>query len=106
MLCTRTCLRGALAFGLIAALTPGLWAQPLQQQQTVTPPGGTDAPRSTTEAQQSATARGARPREKVSPGIRPDAPPTLPAQGDLIWFTNQAAFEAFNAGQGKVITRI
>ena len=32
-------------------------AQPLQQQQTVTPPGGTDAPRSLVEARQLATAR-------------------------------------------------
>lgn len=39
MSCSQTCLKGAVVVGLIAALTPSLWAQPLQQQQTVTQPG-------------------------------------------------------------------
>ena len=60
---------------LLAALTPGLRAQPLQQQ-TVTPPAGTDAP------------------------------PTAPAQGGLLWFTNQVEFQAFNAGLGNVLKGI
>ncbi len=79
MLRIRTCLHGAVVVGLIAALTPalaGLWAQPLQQQEKVTPPAGTDAP------------------------------PTAPAQGGLIWFDNQAEFEAFNACAGNVLKGI
>ena len=106
MLSSRTCLKRAVVIGLIAALTPGLWAQPLQQQQTVTPPGGTDAPRSLTEAQQTATARRPMRGDKVSPGVRIGAPPSAPAQGGLIWFTDQAAFEMFNAGEGKVLKGI
>ncbi len=83
MLCTRTCLRGAVAFGLIAALTPFLAAQSLQQKHIVKSRSGTDAPRSLSEVQQTAT-----------------------AQGGLIWFTNQADFEAFNAGEGRVLRGI
>lgn len=109
MLRTCTCIKGAVVIGLIAALTPalaGLWAQPLQPQQTVTPPGGMDAPRALTEAQQTAPARGAIRGDKVSPGKRTDAPPTAPVQGGLIWFNNQADFEAFNQGEGKVLKGI
>ena len=87
---------------LLAALTPGLWAQPLQQQQTVTRPGGTEAPYSLTEAQQTGTARRAMLGDKVSPGRRTDAPPTAPAQGGLLWFCNQPGFEAYNEKKGKV----
>ena len=58
---------------LLAAITPGLTAQPLQEQEKVTPP------------------------------VRTDALPTATAQGGLIWFTNQVDFEAFNAGEGKVL---
>ncbi len=103
MLCSRTCIKGAVVIGLIAALTPGLWAQPRQEQQTVTPPAGTDAPRSLTEAQQTATARRAMLGNKVSPGKRTDAPPTARAQCGLIWFFDQAAFETFNQSEGKVL---
>ena len=106
---TRTCLNGAVVVGLIAALTPALavlWAQPLQPQQTLTPPGGTDAPRSLSEMQQTATARRAMLGDKVSPRKRMDAPPTAPAQGGLIWFDNQAEFEAFNACAGNVLKGI
>ncbi len=98
----RTCLKGAVVVGLIAALTPGLWAQSPQERQPVTPPGGTDAPHPLTEAQQTATARRAMRRNKVSRRIRRDAPPPAPSQADLIWFTNQAEFEAFNAALGHV----
>ena len=76
MLRNCICIKGAVVVGLIAALTPGLWAQPLQQQEKVTPPAGTDAP------------------------------PTAPAQGGLIWFDNQAEFEAFNACAGNVLKGI
>ena len=103
---SRTCSKGAVIIGLIAALTPGLWAQSVQEQQTVTPPGGTDAPRSLTEAQQTATARRAMLGDKISPGKRTDAPPPIPAQGGLIWFTNQAEFEAFVPSQGKFLKGI
>ena len=103
---SRTCLIGAVVIGLIAALTPGLWAQPLQQQQTVTPPGWTDAPRSLSEVQPTATPLRAMLGDKVFPGIRTDAPPALPAQGGLIWFNNQGEFEAFNQGEGKVLKGI
>ena len=61
---------------LLAALTPGLTAQPLQEQEKVTPPAGMDGP------------------------------PTGTAQGGLMWFTSQADFEAFNARQGKVLKGI
>ncbi|MEE9130742.1 MAG: hypothetical protein V3T84_12045 [Phycisphaerales bacterium] len=64
------------AVSLVAAITTDLSAQPLQPQQTVTPAGGTDAP------------------------------PTAPAQGGLIWFDNQAEFEAFNACAGNVLKGI
>ena len=50
-----------------------LWAQPLQEQEKVTSLVGTDAP------------------------------PTEEAQGGLMWFTNQAEFEAFVASQGAVL---
>ncbi|MEE8154840.1 MAG: hypothetical protein V3T53_07740 [Phycisphaerales bacterium] len=61
---------------LLAAITTGLTAQPLQEQQTVTPHVGTDAP------------------------------PTTPVQGGLIWFNDKAAFEAFMQDQGKVLKGI
>ena len=96
----RICLKGAVVIGLIAALSPGLWAQSLHQQQTVTPPVRTDVLRSPTEAQRTAVARGPALSDKVSPGIRAEAPPTQEAQGGLIWFTDQAEFEAFAASQG------
>ena len=67
---------GVLLVCLLAAITTGLGAQPLQQQEKVTPLVGTDAP------------------------------PTEEAQGELIWFTDQAEFEAFNAGEGKVLKGI
>ena len=67
---------GVLLVCLLAALTTGLRAQPLQEQETVTPPIGRDAP------------------------------PTETAQGGLMWFTNQADFEAFVARQGKVLKGI
>ncbi len=41
MLCSRNCLKNVVVFGLIAALTPGLWARPLPQEPTVTPPTAT-----------------------------------------------------------------
>ena len=61
---------------LLAALTTGLRAQPLQQQETLTPLVGTDAP------------------------------PTETAQGGLMWFTEQGEFEAFVASQGKALKGI
>ena len=79
MLPTYTYIKGAVVVGLIAALTPALavlWAQPLQQQQTLTPPGGMDTP------------------------------PPEQAQGGLTWFTSQADFEAFNVCEGKVFKGI
>ncbi|MEE9128817.1 MAG: hypothetical protein V3T84_02280 [Phycisphaerales bacterium] len=106
MSCRRNCVQGAVVIGLIAALTPVVAAQSLQQKHIVKSPGGTDAPRWLSEVQQTATARGAMFGDKVSPGRRTDAPPAAPAQGGLIWFTNQADFEAFNAGEGKVLKGI
>ncbi|MEE9128552.1 MAG: hypothetical protein V3T84_00930 [Phycisphaerales bacterium] len=85
--------------------TAGLWAQPLQQQ-TVTPLGETDAPRSLSEVQPTATPLRAMLGDNISTRIRTVAPPAAPAQGGLMWFTDQAAFEAFNAGQGDVIKGI
>ena len=76
MLRTYTCIKGAVVLGLLAALTPALavlWAQPLQQQQTLTPPSGTDAP------------------------------PTEEAQGGLMWFTSENDFQVFNSGKGNVL---
>ena len=79
MLHTYTCIKSVVVVGLIAALTPALavlWAQPVQQQQTLTPPGGMEA-----------------------------LPPAA-AQGGLVWFTSQGGFEAFNQLQGKVLKGI
>lgn len=73
MLRTCTCIKGAVVVGLIAALTPGLWAQSPQEQQTVTPPRGTDAPT------------------------------TAQAQGGVQFFGNQAQFEAAVKAAGKVL---
>ena len=67
---------GVLLVCLLAAITTGLGAQPLQQQEKVTPLVGTDAP------------------------------PTEEAQGELIWFTDQAEFETFVASQGAVLKGI
>ncbi len=118
--CSRTCLKGAVVVGLIAALTPGLWTQTLAQQRT-TPEGQTIAPGVPAEAQQTATARGTTLGARFSPRIRTDTLPTAPAQGGRMRFTNQAAFsnqggctifdnkaefEAFNAGEGKVLKGI
>ena len=89
MLRTCTCIKGAVVVGLIATLTPalaGLWAQPLQSQQAVTPPGGTDAPGSLTEAQKTGTARRAMRGDKDSPGLRTNAPPALPNFDPSLFF--------------------
>ena len=67
---------GVLLVCLLAAITTGLTAEPLQQQEKVTPLVGTDAP------------------------------PTEEAQGELIWFTDQAEFETFVASQGAVLKGI
>ncbi len=101
----RTCLQGAVVIGLIAALTPGLWVQTIAQQRT-TPEGQTIAPGVPAAAQQTATAQGTTLGARFSPRIRTDTPPTAPAQGGLIWFTNQADFEVFVTSQGKVIKGI
>ena len=76
MLRIPNCLKEAMVISLIAALTPGLWAQP---------PGGADALRSLSELQPTETARQAMRGDRVSPGKRTDAPPTAPAQGSCPW---------------------
>ncbi|MCH8316587.1 MAG: hypothetical protein IIA64_11490, partial [Planctomycetes bacterium] len=105
MSCSQNCFKGAVVVGLIAALTPGLWAQTLAQQRT-TPDGQTIAPGVPAEAQRIPTARGSRLSDILAPGRGTDAPPTAPAQGGLIWFTNQTAFEAFSFGEGKILQGI
>ncbi len=67
---------GVLLVCLLAALTTGLWAQPLQEQ------------------------------EKVTPLVWTDAPPNETAQVQLIWFTSGEDFEAFNVGEGNVFKGI
>ncbi len=99
MSCNCICMKGTVVVGLIAALTPGLWAQSLQEQQT-------DGPRSLSEVQPTATPLRAMRGDKVSPGIGTNAPPALPAGGELMWFTNQATFEAFVQAQGKFLKGI
>ncbi len=76
----RTCIsiKGAVVVGLIAALTPDLWAQSPESRLS----------------------------DMAASAKRTVAPPPAQAQGGLIWFTNQADFEAFNAGEGKVLKGI
>ena len=76
----RTCIsiKGAVVVGLIAALTPDLWAQSPESRLS----------------------------DMAASANRTVAPPPAPAQGGLMWFTDRAAFEAFNQSAGKVLKGI
>ncbi len=83
MSCSQTCLKGAVVIGLMAALTPSLWAQPLAHERT-TPDGQTIGPGVPAEAQRTPTARGSMLSDTIAPGIGTTAPPTATAGGFLL----------------------
>ncbi|MEE9294182.1 MAG: hypothetical protein V3W34_04335 [Phycisphaerae bacterium] len=83
MLRNCICIKGAVVIGLIAALTPALWAQPLAQERT-TPDGQTIVPGVPAEAQRTPTARGSMLSDTLAPRIGTTAPPTATAGGFLL----------------------
>ena len=83
MSCSRTCLKGAVVVGLIAALTPGLWAQSLQQE-TRTVSGERSAGSVPIEAQRTLPGLESKLSDMAASATRAVAPPTEAAAGSLL----------------------
>ena len=83
MSCSRTCLKGAVVVGLIAALTPGLWAQSLQQE-TRTVSGERSAGSVPIEAQRTLPGLESKLSDMAASATRTVAPPTEAAAGFLL----------------------